>query len=873
MASSIFRQLHNNDVASVRKIISMYETAVTIKNNQDHTALHVAALKGNPEIVRELLRARAPHDALDGQGNTPMHLAAESGSVEVVAELLSGLGRRTVLRMKNKEGRTPLHMAAKAHHVGVVAALMQAGACAAIKDKSGATPLELVPNLQLDDPVVQALVGHAAAAQSPKASTPNATRGSSTSNTVGNATPSGASAASPSPSLRASREGLSASTDTGHTRAVAAAASAAAAAPAAGISPTPARRAPGSGLPPPPSIPTPSSASANFRSSMDADTFSRAMTPAGMRRLRASSVTPSRPPPTVRPPVSPQKRRNSGDSDVGEQNAAGDAPNIPQAVNRKSEVGIGANARESLTGSSRQTSRQNSTARRGESVNNGDWRKVSGAGELLEAHDAALRELNLSVQRVEEQHADLVELQGKVKDAEGANARVLEEHGAAMKELERRMAAVEAQEAALHEVQEGLQELQAGAQDLNSRGDLLDRAILIQGEHAEQLAQARAAMSSQSSLPRIGGNRLLNQVHMCTVLLRFKELQQIQQSSKYGQPPPQLPELQLQQLTQQITEQVTKQVTAQVTQQLSQELSQKVQQHVAQHPAVREDKGLEAENMRHRISKLEEVGVGDQLAVVQLRLQQLSSQLADGLGNGITFSEAGDRLSTLMAWYRQENERRQQGDSWSSPSPPPAASWGTGVQSSSLSMSAASTPLSVGAGAAARTRQATAAAAAESARAEEFNDLRKDLKSLQGQLSSQVASVEGLRGELKSALATVRREWEVAVETAAVRHAEQMAEGKAREDRLKSMRDAAMADDEARRKALDLEAHVLQGLKSMENSLSLVQHKMEVLEEQLEEVSTNAAESSMAAENTAAELAALKSSVSHISARILVREL
>eukprot|EP00983_Pelagomonas_calceolata_P100176 1158536-Pelagomonas_calceolata.AAC.1 len=37
---------------------------------------------------------------------------------------------------------------------------------------------------------------------------------------------------------------------------------------------------------------------------------------------------------------------------------------------------------------------------------------------------------------------------------------------------------------------------------------------------------------------------------------------------------------------------------------------------------------------------------------------------------------------------------------------------------------------------------------------------------------------------------------------------------------------------------------------------------MEVLEEQLEEVSTNAAESSLAAENTAAELAMLKSSVS-----------
>jgi hypothetical protein len=50
------------------------------------------------------------------------------------------------------------------------------------------------------------------------------------------------------------------------------------------------------------------------------------------------------------------------------------------------------------------------------------------------------------------------------------------------------------------------------------------------------------------------------------------------------------------------------------------------------------------------------------------------------------------------------------------------------------------------------------------------------------------ASVESLRSEVRAALAAVRHEWEVAVDTAAVRHAEQMAEGKAREDRLKGMR-------------------------------------------------------------------------------------
>lgn len=46
-------------------------------------------------------------------------------------------------------------------------------------------------------------------------------------------------------------------------------------------------------------------------------------------------------------------------------------------------------------------------------------------------------------------------------------------------------------------------------------------------------------------------------------------------------------------------------------------------------------------------------GAGNQLALLQLRLQQLSSQLLEGLGGGLSLAEAGTRLSTLMGWYKQ----------------------------------------------------------------------------------------------------------------------------------------------------------------------------------------------------------------------------
>jgi len=40
--------------------------------------------------------------------------------------------------------------------------------------------------------------------------------------------------------------------------------------------------------------------------------------------------------------------------------------------------------------------------------------------------------------------------------------------------------------------------VQAGAHEINSRGDLLDRAVLTQGEHSELLAKAQEMMAVQS---------------------------------------------------------------------------------------------------------------------------------------------------------------------------------------------------------------------------------------------------------------------------------------------------------------------------------------------------------------------------------------
>eukprot|EP00438_Fugacium_kawagutii_P024336 Skav216820 [mRNA] locus=scaffold135:192226:194031:- [translate_table: standard] len=65
------------------------------------TALHLAAAKGNAEIVQELLAAKAWQDVKAHDGSTVLHAAAVQGNVEVLELLLPG---KVPLDAKNNDG-------------------------------------------------------------------------------------------------------------------------------------------------------------------------------------------------------------------------------------------------------------------------------------------------------------------------------------------------------------------------------------------------------------------------------------------------------------------------------------------------------------------------------------------------------------------------------------------------------------------------------------------------------------------------------------------------------------------------------------------------------------------------------------------------
>jgi uncharacterized protein len=101
-----------------------------------------AAMRGDKDALKALLKRGADVGAAQGDGMTALHWAAERGDTEM-AELLvyAGANVGAVTRIGQY---TPLHLASKAGSAGVARTLLKGGAAVDVKSNpSGATPLHL----------------------------------------------------------------------------------------------------------------------------------------------------------------------------------------------------------------------------------------------------------------------------------------------------------------------------------------------------------------------------------------------------------------------------------------------------------------------------------------------------------------------------------------------------------------------------------------------------------------------------------------------------------------------------------------------------------------------------------------------------------
>ena len=87
------------------------------------TALHLAAMKGHPEVVKLLLEEGADKDAATVEGHITvggqkaLHLAAEHGCTEVVKLLLEAGADKDAVDL---QGKTALDLAIETRHLEVV---------------------------------------------------------------------------------------------------------------------------------------------------------------------------------------------------------------------------------------------------------------------------------------------------------------------------------------------------------------------------------------------------------------------------------------------------------------------------------------------------------------------------------------------------------------------------------------------------------------------------------------------------------------------------------------------------------------------------------------------------------------------------------
>src|SRR5262245_34487681 len=128
-------------VISVTLFSALVLTAF-LKAAPSTTPVADAAMKGDRDAVRALLKQGGDVGAAQGDGMTALHWAAERGDAEMAGMLIyAGANVGAVTRIGLY---TPLHLAAKSGHVEVVDALLKAGAAVDARAMpTGATPLHL----------------------------------------------------------------------------------------------------------------------------------------------------------------------------------------------------------------------------------------------------------------------------------------------------------------------------------------------------------------------------------------------------------------------------------------------------------------------------------------------------------------------------------------------------------------------------------------------------------------------------------------------------------------------------------------------------------------------------------------------------------
>jgi len=125
LEGELYEAVKNQDINSVRELIAMGVDVNRHPGPYDRTALRLAAVRRNSEIVELLLNHGAHVEATDNDRLTALHLAIKVIRNILTVQLLLLLERGTDVGATQRGGRTPLHVAVRSVDSAIVLLLLE----------------------------------------------------------------------------------------------------------------------------------------------------------------------------------------------------------------------------------------------------------------------------------------------------------------------------------------------------------------------------------------------------------------------------------------------------------------------------------------------------------------------------------------------------------------------------------------------------------------------------------------------------------------------------------------------------------------------------------------------------------------------------
>ncbi|XP_029281050.1 NF-kappa-B inhibitor alpha-like [Cottoperca gobio] len=144
--------IHEATEHAFQMIISSHKHPfLNAQNHQRQTALHLAVITEQPQLVERLLKAGSDPRLADDSGNTALHIACKRGSLACFGVITQNCQRQitSMVSYPNYSGHNCLHMASINGYISLVESLVQLGADINAQEQcSGRTSLHLAVDLQ-----------------------------------------------------------------------------------------------------------------------------------------------------------------------------------------------------------------------------------------------------------------------------------------------------------------------------------------------------------------------------------------------------------------------------------------------------------------------------------------------------------------------------------------------------------------------------------------------------------------------------------------------------------------------------------------------------------------------------------------------------